>query len=729
MVDLSKNDILEALTEPHLLKGMVRVLWIDKRSDQIVLITIERTPKRPWVMRLSELKSWLISGDIKTVSIATPTYMMKVEEDLSDKEKAFRDNNWARIQALVDTDPPDDIFQPNAMGQMVKAQSLRLETPKKTIYRLLYRYWMGGQVRNALLADRVNAGAPGKPRQYREGQKPGRLALFQGVKASVQSKVLTEADKGCIKIGFALFAKGTVGTIADAYVKMLRRFYKVKAMHNDENDDTPLLPAGELPTAKQFAYWGHKAFDDIAVLRGRTGERNWQKDHRPLTGTVREGLRGPGHLFEIDATIADVYLVSRYNRNWIIGRPVVYVVIDTFSGMIVGLFVGLEGPSWNGARQALYNAFTSKVDFCAANGVEIEAADWPCHHLPHEVFADRGEMLSVAAEGLATGLRINLGIAPPYRPDWKAIVESSFKVLNTTTQIHWIAGAVRSRVRERGERDNRLDATLNLEEFTKIVIEGVLHYNRHNRQPDRLTKEMITDQVEPTPLDIWNWALRNDRIEANNQSEELIYLHLLPRDNGSVQKGGVKFKGMFYVCDWAIEQNWFARARHRGVSSITCWYDPNCTEHIWLQGPDRHFIRCDLRNSEERYRGVRFEEVIDMLAIVKQESPEKKYSKLASRVALDATISGVVANAAKEKKSTLEPGSKAEKLGNIRNNRSHERMQERSESYVPENLRAANTSQGDLAAKEGTGSADDYAGSRGGEVIDLLSRLRPGGGK
>lgn len=398
MADLGKNDVLEAVTEPNLLKGPVRVLWVDKRSDQIVLMTIERSPKRPWVMRLSELKSWLNSGNIKSLSVTPPTYMLKAEEDLSDKEKAFRDNNWARIQSLVDTDPPDEIFQPDALGRMVADQALKLGLPNKSVYRLLYRYWVGGQVRNSLLADRVNAGGPGKPKNYNNGLKPGRSAMFQGLKASTQSKVLSETDKSCIKTGFALFAKGAVGTIADAYVKMLRRFYTVKPILGDVGDDAPLLPASELPTARQFAYWGHKAFDDIAVLRGRSGERNWQKDHRPLTGTVRQGLRGPCHLFEIDATVADVYLVSRYNRNWIIGRPVVYVVIDTFSGMIAGVFVGLEGPSWNGARQALYNAFTSKVDFCASNGVEIEAADWPCHHLPHEVFADRGEMLGQAAE-------------------------------------------------------------------------------------------------------------------------------------------------------------------------------------------------------------------------------------------------------------------------------------------------------------------------------------------
>ena len=218
MAYLGKNDVLEAVTEPKLLKGLVRVLWVDKRSDQIVLMTIERSPKRPWVMQLSELKSWLSSGDIKFLSVTPPTYMLKTEEDLSDKEKAFRDNSWARIQSLVDTDPPDAIFQPDALGRMVAAQAVKLGLPNKSVYRLLYRYWMAGQVRNSLLPDRVNAGGPGKPKNYPNGLKPGRSTMFQGVKSSTQSKVLSDTDKNCIKTGFALFAKGSVGSLFDIAV-------------------------------------------------------------------------------------------------------------------------------------------------------------------------------------------------------------------------------------------------------------------------------------------------------------------------------------------------------------------------------------------------------------------------------------------------------------------------------------------------------------------------------
>lgn len=41
---------------------------------------------------------------------------------------------------------------------------------------------------------------------------------------------------------------------------------------------------------------------------------------RATTGKADFGMRGPGAQYQIDATIADVYLVSRFNRANIIGR-------------------------------------------------------------------------------------------------------------------------------------------------------------------------------------------------------------------------------------------------------------------------------------------------------------------------------------------------------------------------------------------------------------------------
>lgn len=51
---------------------------------------------------------------------------------------------------------------------------------------------------------------------------------------------------------------------------------------------------------------------------------------------------GPGSRYEIDATIADIYLVSDSDRACIVGRPTIYFVVDVFSRMVVGFILVLR---------------------------------------------------------------------------------------------------------------------------------------------------------------------------------------------------------------------------------------------------------------------------------------------------------------------------------------------------------------------------------------------------
>lgn len=722
-MSISVNDVFQPVTEFSALSTMARALHLDEARDAVILIDLVEPPGKPYALGLQELRLSLDSGDTKPVVAVVPEFLLVLEADLDESAKRDRDEKWAVIAPLIESAYPGQIFTRGEMGRLVGIRSAELGIQRKTIYRLLYRYWFYGQVRNALLKNYSAVGAAN--RSYKPENPPGRKPKFQGVLVS-PAKLLNAIDKRCIRVGYALYANDKTSTIRSVYDKMLNRFYAVKEITKNVENRVRLLPASEIPTFRQFDYWGKQFFDEIETDRGRKGKTKWLKDCRPLSGTVRDWLRGPCHQFEIDATIADIYLVNSYSRRMLIGRPVVYIVVDSYSGMIVGLYVGLEGPSWNGARQALFNAFTSKVDFCAQNGVEITSEDWDCHHLPHNIYADRGEMLSLAAEGLATGLGIEMGTAPPYRPDWKPMVESRFGILNDLTGIRWLPGGVAARDKERGERDYRLDATLNLKEFTQILIECVLHYNRYHRQPERLTKSMMDDGVEPTPMGIWSWASKNELIQANNRPDDLVYLHLLPRERATVQKGGVVFRGMHYVCEFAIQENWFAKARRNGVWSIDCRFDPNSAAHIWIQGDNKQFLRCDLRHSDAKYVGYRSDEIYDLLEANRQSPPAHKRAELESRVGLVDTVEQIISTAMAERELEPPAGSKAEAVGNIRENRSEERQRERENATVPEGVRAE---PGQTAAEAPTIAHDSYAGPRSAQVIDLLKRIRPGQSK
>lgn len=725
------NQVVESVLAEEPFEEPARVLWVRRDLDLVTFMTIPEQDrlKAPWSMPLGEAESMMNSGNLRLTTVRVPPFMLRLEEDLSEKSIKVRDRCWKIVQPLVEGPEKDYLYLPGELGSLIAAHAKKTGKQRKTIYRLLYRYWALGLSPNAFLDKYENSGAQGKPREYSNDKKPGRPRMFLGEKSASSAKLLTDNDKAIIKVCYALYKDNKVKHITDAYTKMLKRFYRAEHPAPDGSDDERLLKLlDDIPNDRQFSYWGKKAFDEMDVRRGRKGERKWAIDHRALVGTAHQGLSGPCHRFEIDATIADIYLVSRFNRNWIIGRPVVYVVVDVFSRMIVGVHVALEGPSWNTARHALFNAFTDKVAFCASYGIPIQAEEWPCNHLPREIVGDRGEMISKGPEGMANALKINLISLPPFRGDWKGTVESTFRIVNNLTQIHWTPGGVRAREKERGERDYRLDATLDLHEFTSIVIKAILHYNHHSRDPARLTKEMIQQNVEPTPIDIWNWAAEQGIIEPNVQSRESVYLHLLPKDKATVRAGGIYFNGMAYtnVLDPSGKRS--ARARANGREQIDIWYEP-CADHIWITDDEKSFFMCPLRASEVRNVGMRREEVLDMLAITSAVPVETKYAELNSKVQLDEFIESTISTAAAEKAETALPSSKAEKVRNIRGYRQVEKEAERLLTLKSSPAASPKKPTADKAKRPDFGNVSEYAGERSAEVISLLSRARKTGDK
>lgn len=727
------NDVFESVTQEAPFALPCRILWIDRDQDFVVLFNLQNPPRQPWHHPWRDFQEMVRSHKLRTVAIQLPDFMKVTEDELSEKQKALRDAAWDCIRPLVQGDTSGDIFLPGAMGKLVadraKEVAAKCNRPvdRKRLYRALYRYWMFGSVRNALLPNFVQSGAKGKDRQFLNGKFPGRPRKVLGAIPDARAKVLSLEDKEAIRIGYALYKDNHVKTVADAYIRTLNKFYRAnRGVPGFSDEEVVLKPLSELPTLTQFHYWGKKAFDDMTILRARKGERSWSKDLRALRGRAKDGLYGPCHRFEIDATIADIYLVSRFNRNWIIGRPVVYVVVDVFSRMIVGVFVGLEGPSWNGARQALLNAFRDKVAFCAEHDVHIQPQDWPCHHLPQEICADRGEMLGLAAEGVVSGLGIDLAIAPPYRPDWKSIVESRFRLLNQLTQIHWTPGGVAERIKERGQRDYRLDATLNLKEFTQIVISGILHYNHHSRQPDWLDQDMITRQVDATPIGMWNWGIDQGLGRPNKQADDLVKLHLMCKATATVQAGGVYFEGRHFVEEGGGDGMRYARARAKGRQSLDVWHDVTQPHYLWVRDESKSLRRYVLRNDEQRYQDSRLEEIQDMLQILQHTSPEQRYAELVSKVQLDQQIQSTIALAEAEKKAAERPASKSARLADIRGNRAVEKLAERLKAgeMSTSPIRPVVPAVEHPAPATASTTAQEIFGDRSAEVIDFLSQLR-----
>nr|WP_286674435.1 DDE-type integrase/transposase/recombinase [Clostridium sp. ZBS14] len=353
----------------------------------------------------------------------------------------------------------------------------------------------------------------------------------------------------------------------------------------DKGVKKPIIKTrNEIPTFNQFRYWFNKERNIKKEISTRISAKKYEQTGRSIIGSSTKEALGPASLYQIDATIADIYICSSFNRNWIIGRPVIYNVMDVFSREIVGISISLEGPSWIGAMAALANCVSNKVEFCKEYDVDIKEEEWPVHYRPDAILADRGELEGKNIENLINGLGVKIQNTPPYRAELKGVIEQHFNIINNQRIQPFLPGAIDPDTRERGDRDYRLDAKLNIKEFTQIIIKCVLYHNNNHILKSYSREEMmIEDDILSVPINLWNWGINNRSGRLRYIEEEIVKLNLMPSDMAIVTARGIQFKGVFYACSAALKEKWFEKARRNGTWKIEVSYDSRNMNFLYIK--------------------------------------------------------------------------------------------------------------------------------------------------
>jgi hypothetical protein len=350
--------------------------------------------------------------------------------------------------------------------------------------------------------------------------------------------------------------------------------------------------------------------------------------------------------------------------------------------MIVGIYVGLEGPSWLGAMMALANAAANKVGFCKEHGISIAEEDWDCHHLPDAILGDRGEMESRMVEALIGNLNIRVENAAPYRGDLKGIVERHFRIMHQKVKP-FIPGYVIPDANKRLGNDYRLDAKLDIYQFTEIIIHCSLHHNNgHYLESYDRDAALVSEDVPAIPVELWKWGIQHRSGKLKSFPEDIVKLNLMPTDFARIAEDGIRFKKMRYSCEKALRDNWFERARiKKRTEQIEISYDPRNTNYLYIKGQGgRSFEKCYLLDSEERYMNKSVAEVEYLIEYEKYQSQRHMGNKQQSKVDLAANIEGVVC-VAEEMTNRVQDktASKASRVANIKGNRSFEKNRLRDE--------------------------------------------------
>jgi putative transposase len=675
--ELFKNMVYEWADKeaPHSLE---RLLWLDQSSPFVWTIKIYGNSAQPVRRSRESLQDALDTGAARVVAKDPFAYLIRPERDIKESHRKHRDEAWDLISPLVENGDTR-IFQFYGRNSPVTALVKSKRCSQSKAYRELRRYLQRGQMKNANLPLYDNCGWRDRLDNPKAAQKKqGRPSKVSAATGESRGINITRHILQAFRDGIALFYdKRLSAPLSRAFQQTLEKFFNC-GYHQNKNGVwvASLPPAHELPTYRQFKYWYNKERKPRQSQVARRGTARFNLSGRAKLGNSTQMAYGPGSVFQVDATIGDVYLLSSLNRRWIIGRPVIYFIIDLFSRLIVGLSIALEGPSWLGAMLALENSVMDKVAFCAEYDISIEYSDWTTHHLPEALMADRGEFEGYNADQLVNAFSTRVYNTSPYRADLKGVVEQHIDISNEKT-IHWLPGRVRKR--ERGDRDYRLDAALTLWEFRKIMTLAALHHNHHQYIEDYpLEADMIADRVEPFPINLWRWGLKHRSGCLRKQDIETVRLNLLPEAEASVTQNGIYFSNLHYTSELALKEQWFERAGERGTWKIPVAHDPRTRSRIYLRLDNgKRLETCHLVPGDKAFLDRDWYETLDEFESRKQRIEVNQTRHQRSMADYHASTQQVI-DAAKEENamSRIDMSDRSRIMG-IRANRKQERDLER----------------------------------------------------
>lgn len=646
-------------------KNRIRVITIE--NSLVYFVDLYGDTSMPKKNKLSDFEIEVQSGLL--IPIPDPFSKSYADTNLTEKQIQKRDEDWQIVSEGLNTFK-DGLLNKKDRDAIFEQIAQQHNVAKIKVKRIFTRFWQRGLNRNALLPDYMYSGGKGKERQLSKNSKVGRPRKYSSSDQGIN--ITEDVKKQFNHVVKNYYRKKEQLSLTDTYEYMLREFYSDK-YYEDNQLKYRIWDDSRIPTYHQFYYWFKKLEDPQLDIQLRYSQKEFELKHRPILSNSSLETDGPGTRFQIDATIADIYLVSSFDRNLIIGRPVVYGVIDVYSRLITGIYVGLEGPSWVGALMALDNMVTNKVEFCSKYDITIEEAHWPAHHLPEIIIADRGEFEGYSVESLINNFNIKIENTSPYRGDLKGIIERQFRTINTKIKRK-APGAVQKEYRERGDRDYRLDASLNLEEFTKILIHIVLHHNQKIISQYPLEKEMIAEQLTATPINLWNWGIVNKKGRLQIVSnQDILRLNLLPKGKARISRTGIKFKGLAYGSEKALNEQWYLKMKNQSIEVV---FDPRSMDRIYIPHVNgSSFDTCYLLDTTVQYKEDYLEEIEFYQELLQEIKTQEANKQVESTINTDVAIESIIKQAVKKKKEApFQSTSKSEKLKNIRTNRQAEKM-------------------------------------------------------
>lgn len=491
----------------------------------------------------------------------------------------LKDENYLKKQALMqfimqEYGPLYEKLYGKTTKTNLKKTMEDLGIQRDAAWRAIRRFLQSGLDMAAIVDGRSLRSGKRNPYKYsKKTGHPTMNALGKGVP-------LTDEIRTYFDEAIKDFLIGRAKTKKDAYMTMIEKHFI-----NEEETPTGIrvsvLPDNLRPTLKQFLNYTRVRVPQEEIDKAKTSAREQRNNKRLLLSDNLQGVMGPGDLWEVDECEIDLSLVSVENPSVTVGRPIVYVMIDVYTRMIVAYSVAFDNNSVLGITNCFLNLLDDKQELCNRFGIQIGANEWPSKILPLRLRSDYGaEYISHAMDTICCKLGVAKELVSPATGSLKGQVEQLFH------QIHAAQNSLlegKGLIEKRYDSNHHQEAILNIQEFEAVLLTYIVGHNRKYMEKYPLTKDMRQQNVEPRPIDLWKYGVSLNGSPRPITNEVMFRHSLLLPVKASVGRAGITFKGLFYINlqDEALLRDMYLASTHGKKKLESACIDPRNISHLY----------------------------------------------------------------------------------------------------------------------------------------------------
>jgi hypothetical protein len=588
-------------------------------------------PPKPEIFTKTDLNKFINKNKLEKDMYDLPSQHLFSDERLKatgyGKWLKKRDEKFAEIKSLTSQDLLEQYLFGKGLGDEIRLRLVHSRWSSHGAFNnALNRFIIWGAVPNALISFKshnigtmfpvaetcddviIKRGRGGKNNQNSR-------TVFRGI---------TEQDKTRIK-------QVTAKWVSDGKKLSLKRLYEcfednffvttvVREINGKELNYYSPFDQKERISFRSFSYHFNQFNTKADLLKMKFGHISFEKDHADRQGSAIDGVLGATHRYEVDATVLDVYVRYPYDKTgrFTMGRPVLYLVIDVYSTMIVGFYLGFDGPNSDGVAQAMVNACMCKVEFAKRYNLDIDEDCWPAQHIPREITIDNGSEYPNSA--ISSALKSMLGIiaynfAAVFRGDAKGTVESKFNALNNLA-IHFIPGAIFKQT-DRTEQHPSNRSMYSYDDLMRELILMIIQINKSGDRLHRLNFQATIDDIGISPQSLFLHSLEKDMDGGNRtQLKDKASLHwaFLKEEKAKVQSNGVVIDKLRYHSDYFKQSGMYARAKHHGRFEIDVKRVKDWVNDIFYLTDSSEYIKLTLVNvnNESPFANMHWESVLHL---------------------------------------------------------------------------------------------------------------------